>query len=205
MLVGTTAFFLFGLMGSFHCLGMCGPISMLFLNQSGSFRIILYHLGRIISYSIVELIVFFFGSQLAHTMKAPYHRWIVVGLLLLYAFGWTLPLPQKITTWPSKLLGKLQLRNLNLKALLIGLLSPLLPCGLLYGAIVAGLAAPNVFSAMMWIAAFTVGTIPFLALGQLGLQRISSRVTPQTIRWISRGLALFGALFFIYMYWSHHH
>jgi sulfite exporter TauE/SafE len=33
-LFGAYAFFIFGLLGSLHCLGMCGPLSTLFLNPN---------------------------------------------------------------------------------------------------------------------------------------------------------------------------
>ncbi|MDT0678856.1 sulfite exporter TauE/SafE family protein, partial [Autumnicola musiva] len=52
--------FIFGLLGSFHCVGMCGPIAFLLPvdrenNLKKTFQIFLYHFGRLLAYGIIGL------------------------------------------------------------------------------------------------------------------------------------------------------
>ena len=60
---------LFGLLGSFHCVGMCGPIAfMLPVDRNHSAKKIVqitaYHFGRILAYSIIGLIFGLVGKGL---------------------------------------------------------------------------------------------------------------------------------------------
>ena len=65
---------IFGLLGSFHCVGMCGPIAfMLPVDRSNSFKKITqigaYHFGRILAYSIIGLIFGVIGKSLYKWVK----------------------------------------------------------------------------------------------------------------------------------------
>ena len=58
---------IFGLLGSFHCVGMCGPIAfMLPIDRKnktkGFFQILSYHLGRLTTYSLIGLLFGFLGK-----------------------------------------------------------------------------------------------------------------------------------------------
>ena len=49
---------IFGLLGSFHCAGMCGPIAFVLpIDRSNSAKkivqISLYHIGRLLTYSFI--------------------------------------------------------------------------------------------------------------------------------------------------------
>jgi len=57
-----------GLLGSFHCIGMCGPIAFLLpVDRSNPLRktiqIFLYHFGRILAYSSIGLIFGLIGKS----------------------------------------------------------------------------------------------------------------------------------------------
>ena len=79
--------FLFGLLGSFHCIGMCGPIAFVLpidrINKTKSiFQTSLYHLGRIFSYALIGALFgllgkgfYFFGLQQQIS--------IVVGIIMI--------------------------------------------------------------------------------------------------------------------------
>ncbi|MGZ4043606.1 MAG: sulfite exporter TauE/SafE family protein, partial [Bacteroidia bacterium] len=59
-----------GLLGSFHCIGMCGPIALaLPVHQATVFRkvvaILLYNSGRIITYSLLGLLFGIIGQGFA--------------------------------------------------------------------------------------------------------------------------------------------
>src|SRR5689334_21873097 len=60
--------FLFGFLGSFHCVGMCGPIALSLPPSSSGYGFIsgrlFYNLGRVFTYSILGLLFGFFGKGL---------------------------------------------------------------------------------------------------------------------------------------------
>ena len=58
-----------GLAGSFHCIGMCGPIAFVIPVDRSSksrmiFQIFLYNLGRIITYSLIGVLFGLIGKGL---------------------------------------------------------------------------------------------------------------------------------------------
>ena len=60
---------IFGLLGSFHCVGMCGPIALMLPvsrdNEAKKFlQVMLYHLGRLLAYSIIGLAFGLVGKSL---------------------------------------------------------------------------------------------------------------------------------------------
>ena len=61
--------FIVGLLGSLHCIGMCGPIAfMLPVDRSNSYKkalqILLYHLGRLMSYATIGFVFGLLGKSL---------------------------------------------------------------------------------------------------------------------------------------------
>ncbi len=84
----TTAIAL-GLLGSFHCLGMCGPIAFVLpLDRDRTIvsitQTFLYHLGRLISYASIGLLFGLFGKGLYLT-GLHQNLSIVVGVLMILA------------------------------------------------------------------------------------------------------------------------
>ncbi|HWA06847.1 MAG TPA: sulfite exporter TauE/SafE family protein, partial [Ignavibacteria bacterium] len=57
--------FLVGLLGSFHCIGMCGPIAIA-LPKTNNLVVsrLLYNFGRVITYSMLGLLFGMLGSRL---------------------------------------------------------------------------------------------------------------------------------------------
>ena len=61
--------FVLGLLGSFHCVGMCGPIAfMLPVDRTNVYKkatqIGLYHVGRLLAYSLIGLVFGLIGKSL---------------------------------------------------------------------------------------------------------------------------------------------
>ena len=87
---------LFGLLGSFHCVGMCGPIAFLLPvdrtnNYTKIFQISLYHIGRILSYSIIGLIFGIVGKTL-NIFGFQQQLSIAIGVLMIVV----ILIPQKL-------------------------------------------------------------------------------------------------------------
>src|SRR5690349_15121201 len=82
-----TSAFLLGLLGSFHCAGMCGPIALaLPLDQSSRMKIVagrmMYNGGRILTYMMLGVIAGLIGHGIAY---AGFQKTLSIsaGLLML--------------------------------------------------------------------------------------------------------------------------
>lgn len=162
-----------GLAGSFHCIGMCGPLALsLPLNYSSRVKrmaaISFYNLGRAITYFSLGLL---FGAIGTSIFLVGYQQAlsIVLGSLILAVviLGSRLPgrfpilagLNQRIKTQLSKLLIKeKKLYSYGW----IGLLNGLLPCGLVYLAIASAVATGSILGGGLLMLAFGFGTIPLM-------------------------------------------
>jgi len=167
--------FSIGIIGSFHCVGMCGPLALsLPIHQLSavqkSFSILLYNIGRALSYTLMGIIFGLLGQSF---VLFNFQQWLsilsgVLLLILLIIHQYGHPQTNVITKFTHAL--KKKLSNL-LKAdkklngyLYIGFLNGLLPCGLVYVAIAASLATANVWNSAMLMFAFGLGTLPVMAL-----------------------------------------
>jgi len=165
-----------GLLSSFHCVGMCGPIAFaLPLPQQNLYKkiagILLYNTGRIITYSSMGIVFGFIGRIISIAGFQQYFSISMGVIILLYV---SIPYFSKhifhlawmdgFTYWIQQYLGKL-LQKRKLKNLLfIGILNGLLPCGMVYFAIAGSLVAGSVINGWGFMIAFGLGTLPFMAL-----------------------------------------
>ena len=166
--------FLFGLFGSFHCVGMCGPIAfMLPIDRSSRLKSILqtsiYHLGRIFSYATIGAIFgllgkgfYFFGLQQQLS--------IVVGVLMILSvllpkLFQKIPITKPIIRFTNSVKSNLgaSLKNKETPTFFtIGFLNGLLPCGLVYMAIFGALTSSTFYEGALYMALFGIGTIPLM-------------------------------------------
>lgn len=169
--------FLIGLLGSLHCVGMCGPLMVSFTSQSGTKAIwsfLLYHFGRI---SVYALIGVFFGLISSSIIFFDFQQYfsIVLGVLIIIIFG--LPKVRNkleglyydsvfYKQIKTKLIGFYGTRFRWLSA---GVLNGFLPCGLIYLAAAGALLSRDLFSASTYMVIFGLGTMP--ALVTLGMLR----------------------------------
>lgn len=167
--------FIFGILTSFHCIGMCGPIVIAVSNSSTSkygivFDNFLYNIGRVITYSIMGMVLGFFGA----TVKLAGYQGIVsivIGsamlAVLLFPKKWSLrleeaPIISHILARFKKLFAIFLNWKSRLSFLVIGLLNGLLPCGPVYVALAASITAGGVLEGATYMAAFGLGTMPML-------------------------------------------
>ena len=144
-----------GLFGSAHCLGMCGGLSGLFAMHTGArstasqpLLAVTYNLGRIASYATLGALSAYAGQGLTDVLPGlavPIR--LAAGLVIVLmgiqiAFGWQLLGPvEKVGSYLWRLVSPLTKHVLPVtsppKALALGLLWGLLPCGLLYSMLAA--------------------------------------------------------------------
>jgi len=174
--------FVTGLLGTGHCIGMCGGlVSALSLSEAGRqggwFFHLLYNLGRISTYTFIGAVVGWLGSALAYTDRFKMVTRslligsdifvILVGLGTAGLFTWLnvskldFPGPMKAMT-----LAVAGLRRLPpaISALPLGLLFGFIPCGYLYAVAITAAQSASVATGALMLFAFGLGTAPSLLL-----------------------------------------
>jgi len=165
---------IFGLLGSFHCVGMCGPIAfMLPIDRTnkvkGFFQILSYHLGRLFTYSLIGLLFGLLGKSF-YLFGFQQQISIVVGVLMILFILFPkifkkVNISKTISNVIFKVkntLGKELKNKRNDTFFTIGFLNGFLPCGLVYMAIFGALATTNAFSGSFYMFLFGLGTIPLM-------------------------------------------
>ncbi len=168
------AAFMMGLLGSFHCVGMCGPIALsLPLKDTsawGKFSgALFYNSGRIVTYTIFG---FIFGSIGKSVAFFGYQQWLSITLgvvIILFII-----LPKRLGAFKNNnfilvffeklraAFGKLFLKKNFSSLFFIGLLNGLLPCGLVYMAAAVAVATGDIVNSMVFMAFFGLGTLPMM-------------------------------------------
>jgi len=173
-----------GSLGSFHCIGMCGPIALSLpiasdAKASAFVSIGLYNLGRAITYGILGILFGLLGNQFRIWGVQQFVS-ILAGIVLLafVLFHFKVRLPGRwFDAYQNKVrlaLQKLMISKLNPGSFfLVGLLNGLLPCGLVYVAIVAALATGKIGLGAILMFAFGLGTMPMMAGVMVFGRRIS--------------------------------
>jgi sulfite exporter TauE/SafE len=165
-----------GLAGSFHCIGMCGPIAFILPIDKSSvsktvIQTFLYHFGRLLSYAIIGILFGYLGKGL-YLAGFQQNLSILMGVIMIIVvlipvtifnkFNFSKPL--------YKLIGKLKhylglyLNKKSNKAIFtIGFLNGFLPCGLVYMALIGAISTGNPFQGGIYMAIFGLGTIPMMS------------------------------------------
>ena len=162
-----------GFLGSLHCIGMCGPIALALPSQSKSkFSFysgrILYNLGRVLTYSIMGLIIGLIGQKIN---LGEYQQIvsITLGVVILIAvllpanikkYFITLKPIQSVTKLLQSSIGVLFRKGSQSSLFGIGVLNGFLPCGFVYVALAGAVALSNVEKSILFMALFGIGTIP---------------------------------------------
>lgn len=173
--------FLMGFLGSFHCIGMCGPIVLALPGQGVLYKV-LYNLGRTITYTLMGVLVGLIGQGFS---MAGWQQWLSIGvgslMLIIIVFTkykhFDLPMSGVVNTLYQKVksaLGPLLRSESTFAPLLIGILNGLLPCGLVYAALFAAVSMGGVEVSAYYMAIFGLGTIPIM----FGLGMFSNIITP---------------------------
>jgi uncharacterized protein len=179
--------FVVGILGSFHCVAMCGPIAIALPagNTAGIVYFagrILYNTGRIITYVLLGALMGSIGGlfALAGMQQAVS---IAVGCFMILALF--LPSIARFSSsrWsflgsfytPLRThLGTLLHRQSLVSLLLIGIVNGFLPCGFLYIALAGAATLGEIPKGMAFLAGFGLGTLPLM----LGVSLIGRTLRP---------------------------
>ncbi len=175
-----------GFLGSFHCIGMCGPIALaLPMGRESKFKRIaggiIYNIGRITTYGIFGLL---FGLLGKGFVIGGYQQGLSIALGVLILFGLLFPsrlssdigLTKVIVPFISKvksLLSKLFRQRSFASLFLIGVLNGLLPCGLVYLGVAGAIATGDAAKGSLFMMMFGLGTLPAMLFVSMASNAVS--------------------------------
>ncbi len=177
--------FIFGAANSLHCACMCGPLALAF--QGGASGALNYHLGRSLSYGAVGVGMGGLGCALGTSELRTPSAWVAfvlaAGLIVLASLG-----ERGALAIPG--LGKLMQRAMArtrtfspaVRAGLLGVFTPLLPCGLLWAACSGAALAGSALDGGGVMLGFALGSLPLLLLAQTQVGRLAQRFGPRPLR-----------------------
>lgn len=158
-----------GFLGSFHCVGMCGPIALALPVHKKppllkNTLIIVYNLGRIITYATFGLLAGVVGESF---VMAGFQQGfsIAVGVILLASVF--LPFKNSLSgysffLWIKTTFNRLFSKGTQSSLFIVGLLNGFLPCGLVYVGIAGAAATGDILKGALFMAAFGLGTAPMM-------------------------------------------
>lgn len=202
--------FILGLLGSFHCVGMCGPIAFLLpVDRTNSFRKIIqittYHFGRLLAYSLIGLFFGLIGKSL-YIFGIQQQLSIIIGVIMIVAIliptqlANSFKLSQPIYKMISKVksgLGQALKKKTTDTFLTIGFLNGFLPCGLVYMAVFASIATEQALMGSMYMVLFGLGTIPLMTSAIYLGKFLNSKVKQNIQKAIPVFVILIGVLFIL--------
>ena len=198
-----------GLLTSFHCVGMCGPIALsLPLHGDTKFKKllggILYNLGRTVTYALMGLAFGLLGHGLS-TLGFQKIVSILAGTLMIATVFF--PAIFKSADLDSGIFSFVNSVKKALKGLfstksfwglfLIGLLNGLLPCGPLYFAVIVSAGTGNVVESVLFMTLFGLGTIPLLLAVSIAGNFISVNLRNKINNFIPVIMVIMGILFIL--------
>jgi len=196
-----------GLLGSAHCVGMCGGFALRLASDAPNWRLNLlrqagYGGGRLLGYALAGGLAGYLGLRLMQS-----GTWFMnIQAILAILAGTVLVLQGLLSAgvlrWPRSerslarggpcLMGQLfvDLRDAVpstsaalLKAAWLGILTALMPCGLLYGYLTLAAASGDPLSGLLTMLVFGAGTLPLMTAFGLGIQYLSLSVRQKTLRY----------------------
>jgi hypothetical protein len=199
-----------GLMGSFHCVGMCGPIAIALPlnNDTWLTRItgsLLYNTGRTLTYTLMGII---FGLVGLGLKMGGLQQWVSILMGTIMILSVLVPaLFQKsrfyentinrFTRFLSSHFHRLFMIRSNTSLLTIGILNGFLPCGLVYIAIAGAMATGDIINGALFMVLFGLGTIPMLFLLNIAGNIVSARFRSAVRKVIPFFIIIIGILFIL--------
>lgn len=163
-----------GLASNVHCLGMCGPIAMILpLNRTNNWTILSgtlqYNLARSLTYGLLGLLIGMVGMTI---QLFGILQWLsIFAGVALVVFAWRKQLngwfprlsnPFGIQKGIQSLMGKAVRSKSWWRLMAFGAINGLLPCGMVYVALLNALLAEHASTSAFAMVAFGVGTLPMM-------------------------------------------
>lgn len=216
--------FISSISGSFHCAGMCGGFSCIISKTSKAtypiVQICMYHVGRLLTYSTLSIIMYSSTTLLQKITKSNLIIYLTISTCVLLLIGdiWkdcvsskstlynisiknTPSIIKKISdglsTYFSYLYSGITQDETPIKSLSIGMLTGLIPCGWLYIYVALAGTQESSLHTFLTIVSFWLGTLPALVITGILGAKISDTIFPR-IKYFSRILLLIVAIISIH-------
>jgi sulfite exporter TauE/SafE len=190
--------FLGGMLGSAHCLGMCGPLALAVGTAGPGWRgnlarQLVFSAGRIFTYATLGATAAIAGIAVAHRAGTlvQVQAWLAIGAgLALVVLGLLTAgvIPRRvigsggITCLAGTWLGA-WLRDPRLGTVfLAGVFTGFIPCGLVYAFLALAASTGRMFEGATTMILFGAGTIPLMVLAGLGGTLIGVKLRVQLLR-----------------------
>lgn len=199
-----------GFFGSFHCVGMCGPIALALPvptsdNLSFVTGRILYNLGRVITYSFLGAVFGFIGSRF---YIYGFQQFLSLGLGATILITVLTPRSLKIRITQSEIvrkisspiknsIGKLFSHASFSSMFLIGLLNGLLPCGFVYVGLAGSIASGDAITGAAFMILFGLGTIPAMLAVSIFGKYFSTKIRNKINRAVPALAAMLAIIFIL--------
>jgi hypothetical protein len=199
-----------GLVGSLHCIGMCGPIAIALPlgKKSWAYRTIgslSYNIGRTLTYGLLGGLFGLLGKGI---QLAGLQQWASIGIGIIMIVSVIFPAIFKnriqinriFTGYAASLISQFK-RLFNQSSIpslfVIGLLNGLLPCGLVYVAIAGAINTNEVLNGIIYMLIFGLGTIPVMFIIPLAGNLIGSGIRRKLRGVVSVFVIVLGVLFIL--------
>lgn len=209
-----TEFYVFalmtGLIGSLHCIGMCGPIAIALPlgKKSWGYRTIgslSYNIGRTLTYGVLGGLFGLLGKGI---QLAGLQQWasIAIGIIMILSvlfpaiFKSQISLDKIFTGYAARLISqfrKLFSQSSISSLFVIGLLNGLLPCGLVYVAIAGAINTNELTQGIIYMLLFGLGTIPIMFVIPLAGNLIGIGIRKKLRGVVAVFIVLLGILFIL--------
>lgn len=203
--------FIGGVLGSGHCVGMCGAFTLAIgwnadTPRRNFARQFVYSIGRCFTYAFLGTTAGFCGQQLHHglPMIANVQGWIslMAGVALvitgLISAG-LIPSSDRWLKGVSSCAAATQFRNLlrsgqSIHVFLAGVATGFLPCGLVYAFLALALSSGHLHTGAAIMLTFGLGTIPLMVSAGLGSSLVGIEKRQQLVRFAAYTVILTGCL-----------
>jgi len=199
-----------GLIGSLHCIGMCGPIAIaLPLGKKSwgnrAFGSLVYNTGRIITYGLLGAVFGLLGQGIE---MAGLQKWasILIGVIMVLSvlfpalFRGKIKFEEFFFGYAGKLIGRFR-KLFSISSIpslfLIGLLNGLLPCGLVYVAIAGAINTNNILLGILYMIIFGAGTIPIMMAIPLAGNLLGTGIRKKFSGVLTAFIVILGILFIL--------
>ncbi|MGM0545367.1 MAG: sulfite exporter TauE/SafE family protein [Bacteroidota bacterium] len=194
-----------GFFGSFHCIGMCGPIALALPGKNDfPFQLVvgrfLYNIGRVVTYTLLGLIVGLVGQSIA---LAGFQQLLSVVLGVIIIMGALFQF-KPAQSWKNKLglnqfydwINQTIRTRFNKKGVgalfTIGILNGFLPCGFVYIGLAGAATTGTILQSGIFMLLFGMGTLPAMMAMALAPSFISLRWRQRINNWIPYLAVSFG-------------
>jgi len=188
---------------------MCGGLCGLFAKNNPNFQsILLINLGRILTYTILGLILA--GLVQGFVLNIPlaaFGFWVrsllglilmLLGISIVFNKNTLHPFFSNNYLWKkaNPRLHSLNNRDTWISNISKGLIWGLIPCGLLYGVLIAAAATQNALNGGFFMLAFGIGTLPSMMITIGVIKKFKNKLQSKSLRY---GAGLF---VFIIGFWT---